>query len=165
MHPTELDHDQLLSECVVRRQRRSGPGGQHRNKVETGVFLTHEPTGLRAEATEQRSQPRNLALAIHRLRMRLAVAVRCDERSSTASTLWLSRLHGSRIHVSPNHDDFPALLAEALDMLAARDWEPKRAAESLRCSASQLLKFIKREPSAWTELNKQRLALGRPPLR
>ena len=34
-----------LREVAVRASRSSGPGGQHRNKVETGVRLTHRPSG------------------------------------------------------------------------------------------------------------------------
>ena len=33
----------------------SGPGGQHRNRTESGVRLTHRPTGIVVLATERRS--------------------------------------------------------------------------------------------------------------
>jgi protein subunit release factor B len=49
-----------------------GPGGQHRNKTETGVRLHHAPSGLIVTATERRSRADNLDTAWERLRERLA---------------------------------------------------------------------------------------------
>lgn len=51
--------------------RASGPGGQHRNKRQTGVRLTHRPSGLVVVATERRSQAQNHGKALERLQARL----------------------------------------------------------------------------------------------
>ena len=75
-HPVELSDAALLAGCEVRRLRRSGPGGQNRNKVETAVQLVHLDTGLVAEANERRSQAENRKTALRRLRLQLALTVR-----------------------------------------------------------------------------------------
>jgi protein subunit release factor A len=62
----------LAAECVEAFFIASGPGGQHRNKTESGVRLTHVPTGVTVTATERRSQSQNRGEALARLRERLA---------------------------------------------------------------------------------------------
>jgi len=163
LHPAAVAIQQLLAQCDVQFVRRSGPGGQHRNKVATAVVLVHRPTGVRAEANERRSQAENRTVAIFRLRVNLALEVRT--KREVPSPLWQSRSGGGRISVSPTHDDFPALLAEALDLIAASSFEPKLAGERLGCSVSQLVKLLKKEPRALVQVNRERASRGLHPLR
>ena len=165
-HPAALSSETLLAECDVRFVRRSGPGGQHRNKVSTGAALLHRPTGVQAEASERRSQAENRAVALFRLRVNLALDVRSPrEPGSVPSPLWQSRLRGEQISVGATHDDFPAILAEALDALAAFEFDPRPASEALRCSVSQLVKLLRKEPRALAQVNHQRQQRGGHPLR
>jgi protein subunit release factor B len=55
------------ADVVVEFVKAGGPGGQHRNKSETGVRLVHVPTGITVTANERRERTRNLALAWERL--------------------------------------------------------------------------------------------------
>lgn len=59
---------ELLTECRIETFRSGGPGGQHQNTTESGVRLVHLPTGLVVIARESRSQHRNRARALERLR-------------------------------------------------------------------------------------------------
>jgi ribosome-associated protein len=56
--------------------RGSGPGGQHRNTSETGVRMTHLPTGIVVTATESRSRHMNQQRAMARLEEKLAARLR-----------------------------------------------------------------------------------------
>jgi peptide chain release factor len=63
--------------------RASGPGGQHVNRTESAIRVTHLPSGLQAVASEERSQHQNRKLALARLAQKLAAQnlQRSDEAS------------------------------------------------------------------------------------
>ncbi|WP_420456278.1 peptide chain release factor-like protein [Rubrivirga sp.] len=69
-------NDDLMAECDVETLSGSTKGGQRANKVETGVRLTHRPSGTVVTARRSRSQFRNKALAVAELRRRLEEAAR-----------------------------------------------------------------------------------------
>lgn len=158
MHPAAIEPGELLRQCDVRRQRRGGPGGQHRNKVETAVVLTHRASGIAAEANERRSQAENQQVALARLRLKLALALRTPVAGDAPpSALWRSRVARGRLRVSPSHADFPALLAEAIDRLAAEHYDVAAAANGLRVSSTQLVNLLRKEPAAMNLFNVERL--------
>lgn len=68
----QTDRESLERDCEMEFFIAGGPGGQHRNKVETGVRLTHRPTGLVVTATERRSQSANRDAAFDRMAAKLA---------------------------------------------------------------------------------------------
>ncbi len=65
----------------------------------------------------------------------------------------------------PRHEDYPALLAEALDVISACGDEPKAAADELGCTPSHLIKFLKETPRALGLVNERRRRAGRHILR
>jgi len=154
-HPAQLPIDELLADCQVTRTRRSGPGGQHRNKVETAIVLEHRPSGISAEASERRSQEQNRQQAVSRLRVKLAIVVR-TEPAPSPSALWQQRRSGQRIAVSSQHEDFPALLAESLDVLHEENYLVPQTAARLGITASQLVKLWKIDHAALAAVNRQR---------
>ncbi len=163
-HPAALAPDELLADCRVRRTRRSGPGGQHRNKVETAVVITHVPSGISAEANERRSQRENHEQAVFRLRIKLAMATRRPV-PATPSPLWQARCRSGRIAINPAHEDFPALLAEALDRLDAATANVPQAAAALGITATQFVKLLGLEPAALVQVNAARVSRGLSALR
>jgi peptide chain release factor-like protein len=161
IHPAELNESELRSQCDVTATRRSGPGGQHRNKVQTAVVITHRPTGVRAEANERRSQQQNALVAWQRIRVQLAVKVRLQRESAAVPSAVLhQRAKGGISKVNPENADFPALLALALDMIYDMDLRMAEAARALQVTASQLTRLVALSPAALAELNRLRKERG-----
>lgn len=72
----EADLEALARECDIEFTRAGGPGGQHRNKVETAVRVTHRPSGVVVVAADSRSQASNKTAALERLAEKLATIER-----------------------------------------------------------------------------------------
>lgn len=166
MHPAQLETDELWKQCRVETTRRGGPGGQHRNKVETAVIVIHVPSQIAAEANERRSQSENREVAFQRLRVRLACELHEPLIATLSPTaLWKSRVKHTRIIVSPNHSDFAALIAESLAVLHSVQFDMKQAATRLETSPSQLVKLFGLNQATWNSLNRLRSQHGLPVLR
>jgi ribosome-associated protein len=69
--PYSLDRALLEREVLVDVFRASGPGGQHVNKTESALRLTHPPSGVVVIARDSPSQHRNREIAFERLVERL----------------------------------------------------------------------------------------------
>lgn len=63
--------EELLRECEVETFRSSGPGGQHVNKTESAVRLRHLSSGVVVKSQQERSQHRNKAVCLLKLRQRI----------------------------------------------------------------------------------------------
>jgi len=63
--------EELLRQCEVETFRSSGPGGQHVNKTESAVRLRHLPSGVVVTSQQERSQHRNKAVCLLKLRQRI----------------------------------------------------------------------------------------------
>jgi ribosome-associated protein len=69
--PYSTDRNVLEREAVIEFFRASGPGGQHVNKTESALRLTHPPSGVVVSVQDTRSQHRNREVAFERLIERL----------------------------------------------------------------------------------------------
>ena len=162
-HPCDLPMATLLLQCQVTRTRGSGPGGQHRNKVETAIVVKHEPSGVVGQASEKRSQQANKEVAITRLRVNLALAIRTERQA--CSSRWESRTRQGKLQVNTKHFDYAAILAEAMDVVWQQQFDVPVAAKQVGISTSQLIKFFKTCPAAFEAINRQRQQLEMKPLK
>ena len=80
------------SEFNVDTFRAGGKGGQHQNKNETGVRITHTPTGISAESRDSRSQKINRRTAFQKLVKRLIVHFTTDEKKQRESVGWAKKI-------------------------------------------------------------------------
>jgi len=162
-----MSDDRLLAECTVETYRASGPGGQHRNKRDSAVRLTHEPTGVSATATERRSQHENRRVAVRRLRKAIAVRVRmpADATAPAAGPLADALADPRWPRVGQKAPTYLVAAAQVLDRLEAAEGKVSDAAAALGVSTASLVKFLSLDTDLWTEANRIRRRFGHAPLR
>ncbi|KAI4351915.1 hypothetical protein L6164_006216 [Bauhinia variegata] len=166
----ELTDEELMRQCEMDTFKASGPGGQHRNKRESAVRLKHLPTGIIAQASEDRSQHRNRASAITRLRTLIALKVRntvdLGAYSPPRELLQIlppkSSIRGSDIgpQIGPNNPKFVLGMQALLDLIFAVKGSISEAAKFLGLSTGAISRLILSDDSLRMAVNELRASKG-----
>ncbi|QOJ03094.1 MAG: peptide chain release factor-like protein [Planctomycetia bacterium] len=157
---------QLLAQCEVDTYRASGPGGQKRNKTSSAVRLRHLETGQLVIAEESRSQHDNKARALRRLRLALALRLRCEISTDNASDHVKSFLTAAgRIEINPRNDQYALVVADVLDFVAEASGQVREAARQLGMTTSQLSRFLASDGKILHAVNELRKKAGLSPLK
>ncbi|KAF7813345.1 peptide chain release factor 1 [Senna tora] len=171
----ELTDEELTRQCKMDTLKSSGPGGQHRNKRESAVRLKHLPTGIIAQASEDRSQHRNRASALTRLRALIALKVRntvdLEAYSPPQELLQIlpakSSIRGSDCgpQIGPKNPKFLLGMQALLDLIFAVEGSISEAAKFLGLTTGALSRLILSDDSLRMAVNELRASKGMKPLK
>jgi len=155
-----MDDRTLLESCTLQGYQDSGPGGQHRNKTNTGVCLRLEELNLEIRCCEDRSAAINRSLALGRLRLQIALHLRYEPLAQP-----MRPFPGSNGRVSPDNPGYPAFIADIFDRLEKNTGEIRPAAEAWRLSTSALTRILFANKTVLAATQQLRARHGKPPLR
>ncbi|KAH0713603.1 hypothetical protein KY289_009562 [Solanum tuberosum] len=163
-----MSDEELMKQCELSTFKASGPGGQHRNKRESAVRLKHSPTGIIAQAVEDRSQHMNRASALSRLRVLLALKVRnnidLDTYTPPQELLQIlppkSTIRGSNCgpQIGPNNPKFALGMQALLDLLFAVEGSVSDAAKKLGLSTGALSRLLLSDDNLRMAVNEFRVS-------
>ncbi|XP_055833555.1 uncharacterized protein LOC129902358 isoform X2 [Solanum dulcamara] len=156
-----MSDEELMRQCELSTFKASGPGGQHRNKRESAVRLKHNPTGIIAQAVEDRSQHMNRASALSRLRALLALKELLQILPSK------STIRGSNCgpQIGPNNAKFALGMQALLDLLFAVEGSVSDAAKKLGLSTGALSRLLLSDDNLRMAVNEFRVSKGIKPLK
>jgi len=161
-----LSDEGLQRQCRFETLRVSGPGGQNRNRRDTAVRLTHEPTGLIAQASERRSQHQNREEALDRLRATIALEVRRPiELEGYVPPEALQAILRRRNRIGRQHRDYWPGVQALLDLFVAMDGSVSGTAARAGLSTGALSRLLLTDPRLVRTVNGWRESHGMRALR
>jgi hypothetical protein len=155
-----LSETDLLRACQVDTFRSHGPGGQHANRTESAVRITHLPTGVISQCQDHRERLRNQVAALVRLRLRLALHVR-----GQAVAAWLEPFRrGRQCAIGPASGSYHLAVAAVLDALSQSAGSLAGAGAALKVSGSQIAKLVSADKEVLQAANQLRAHAGLGPI-
>jgi hypothetical protein len=149
-----LSDEELSAQCRWEAFRARGPGGQHRDKTNTAVRVTHLPTEVTATGGEERSQRVNRIHALKRLRLKLALEIREPvDRAAFVPPAWFLALRkqprgaptssAPTLKLTQRHRDYFRAVGLVIDVAKQMQGDLAATAAMLGISTSSLARFVK----------------------
>ena len=150
----KMSDEELVRHCRLEFFKATGNGGQKRNKTSSAVRVSLEDYGISAEDCTERSQHRNRANALQKLR--ITIALRCRQEMPTEENL-------VPLETSITSSRYPLLAAQLLDIFAASDFDHRRCAEVYHTTPTAWIKKCFRDKQLFQEINRLRQIAGMTP--
>lgn len=150
-----LQDRELLGQCRVDRYRGTGRGGQKRNTTESAVRLTLADSGVVTTCDVTRSQSKNVAIALRKLRLEIALRLRCEP----PETLGFRQRPGRRDR------SYALWVARVLDFLEEVGYRVGEAAGAMQSGTARLVRDLASDTGLWQAVNDARAQAGLAPLR
>jgi len=132
-----LSDAELLKLCETQAYKGSGPGGQHRNKTNSGVKVKLINVGIESYSCDDRSSHINKILALKKLRLKIALQIR--EEPALQIPFAFPGMDG---RISADNKLYPEFIADVLDRIKAAGGDLGEAAKMWNLSKSALNKII-----------------------
>ena len=145
----EMSDEELSALCKMQTFKSSGPGGQKVNKTSSAVRLIHKPTGIEVTSSESRSQHENRHHALKKMRMKIALEIRSDEKKGI-----------DNFEISVSNPKYPLFAALLLDSLDDYGFQIRDCAKFLGLSTGQFVRLLGKDPEIWRKVNSERKARG-----
>jgi hypothetical protein len=171
-----MDPEDLLGQCRRETYQGSGPGGQKRNRVRSGIRLIHSAADIRAENCEHREAGRNVEAATRGLRLQIALrladtANQGETQSSEALELQSTFLFPpqalSRFRIEAGCDHFDYLVTAAFVLCGLAHCQSRLAetARLLGTTGSALTRHLKKDKAVWAAALRMRERAGHSELK
>ena len=145
----QMSDGALLKLCTVDHFIATGKGGQKKNKTSSAVRITHNESDISASASDDRQQSVNKVHALRKLRVALAMEMRCEPQT------W-----NGQFDMNLKNSQYPLFAACLVDHLSHHNWQVSEAAKSLNLSTGKLIKIISKDDNMWQKVNSERQRHG-----
>jgi hypothetical protein len=152
----KLSDAELLKECEISAYKGSGPGGQHRNKTNSGVKL--KINNVEIYSCDDRSAHVNKLLALKKLRLKIALQMREEPALQIPFSF-----PGTGGKISQDNNFYPQFIADVLDRIYFCKGDLSEAAKMWSLSKSALNKIIIQDKKVLEAFQKIRSAASPMP--